>query len=165
MLLTADSGIMAVIIFARVLLVAADNGTTVAIVLALITLVGTLVGNFVAWNKIRSDSRQASEEISQEREKSNIEVAQAVMSQTVTTLNERLKAEGEEHEKKLHTLRETHNYEMRLSKHYHDRDVARLERKIERINEDYQQCQQTCRELREEIELLRNGKDPRGRRP
>ena len=164
MLLTADSGMMAVFLFGRILLVAADNGTTVSIVLALITLVGVLTANFVGWHKIRSDRKVANDQLSQEREKSNIEVAQTVMSQTVTTLNERLRIEAEENEKKLHNLREAHNYEMRLSKHYHDRDVSRLERKIERLNADYRACRETCRELREEVELLRTGKDPRGRK-
>ena len=165
MLLVADTGAtFAIFVAYRTVMLAADNGTTVAIILAFITLVGTLTANFVAWHKIRADSRNASQELTQQREKSNVEVAQAVMAQTVTTLNERLAQESDEYEKEIQRLRETNAYEARVLKHRYERDYARLEQKVEGLIKDYEACQRTNRELRVEItRLQQRGGNSRGR--
>lgn len=130
-------------------MLAIDSGTTVAIVLALFTLIGTIIANIVGWLKIRNDARHASRQLEYERETSNVEVAQTVMTQTVTTLNERLKSEMDLHERRLALLHESHA-----------QDISRLEGKVERLTRLYEGCRERHKKLKQQLHEL--GVKPEG---
>jgi predicted RNase H-like nuclease (RuvC/YqgF family) len=143
-------------------MLAADGGTTLAIILAMFTLVGTLTANIVAWHKIRSDTYLASEKQKDEREVSNVEIAQTVMAQTVTTLNERLQSEGLSNERKLALVQA--EYESKLAKveERHRRDITRLDAKIERLNKSLETCRSTNEELTQRLENFEKEQDRDG---
>lgn len=136
-------------------ILAAETGTTVAIVLALFTCIGTVSANIIAWHKIRSDSTNANIQMKQEQEVSKVEVAQTVMVQTVTTLNERLKNEFDMYESRLASMRAAHDAEIEEIKKDHKRDIDRLERKIERITSDLEDCRTHRIQLVEELNILK----------
>ena len=131
-------------------MVAVDNGTTVALVIAVFTLIGTISANVVAWHKARIDAKNYQQQMSQEHQKSNVEVAQAVMAQTVTTLNDRLKVEFELNEKKINSLEEEHALQILKLNEGHKRDVIRLESKIDRLSAQVEKLKQENERLRRE---------------
>ena len=132
-------------------LFAADSGTTIAIVLALITLLGTVSANLVAWHKIRTDARISTQDMAQEHKRSDVEIAQNVMSQTVVVLNDRLKNIREENDVRMSAMTDLHTREIQFLKLEHTRDIARLERKIDRITNEHTACKDENRRLRVEL--------------
>lgn len=156
MLLFADSGgSFAIFILARVMVLAIDNGATIAIILALITLLGTVSAQVVTWHKIRTDSETANRQMIMEQRRSDVEIAQNVMSQTVIVLNDRLKNEAEAHESRIQMLSKDHDRQIANLKVEHKRDVDRLERKIDRLQKDWAQCKVRNQELTEELAALK----------
>lgn len=146
-------------ITAVTIIMAADAGTNVAIVLACITLVGTLGAHVVAWHKVKTESANVKTQQHLDREKSNVEVAQMVLSQTVTTLNERLQIEAslnkermsamqEQHDRQIQAMKNQHEQEILELKEDHARDMKRLEAKIDRLTEKNAKCTDEINKLK-----------------
>jgi biopolymer transport protein ExbB/TolQ len=138
---------------------AVDNGATIAITLALITLVGTVSAQLVTWHKIRMDSKTTNVQLENEQRRSDVEIAQNVMSQTVVVLNERLKTEHEANEERITALSALHTREIDALKAEHKRDVARLERKIDKITADLASSKLRNEELTAELLSLKNARE------
>lgn len=136
-------------------ILAADHGATIAIVLALITLLGTISAQLVTWHKIRTDAKTASTQFSIDSRRSDVELAQEVMSQTVVVLNDRLKSEGQIHEARITRISALHSKEIEDLKTDHKRDVSRLERKIDRLQADWDSCKARNEELTSELANLK----------
>ena len=134
-----------------VALLATDGGTTAAIVIAVFTLLGTLSANIVTWTKAKNDARNARTQLDQDRKRSNVEVAQNVMSETITILNERLHTESEAADVKLKAMQAAHHVEIESIKTQHKADISRLEKKIARLTEQYEQCKTQNLELIQEL--------------
>ena len=146
-------------IIALTVIFAADAGTNVAIVLASFTLVGTLGAHIVAWHKVKTEAANVKTQQHQEREKSNVEVAQAVLAQTVTTLNERLQIEAslnkermsamqEQHDRQIRAMQNQHEQELTEVKEDHAKDMKRLEAKIERLTAKNAECSEEIQKLK-----------------
>ena len=136
-------------------LIAADNGATIAIALALITLIGTLCAQAVTFHKLRTEAQLTNEQLAQEKRRSDVEIAQNVMSQTVVVLNDRLKSESAAYELRITTLSNQHTREIEVIKAEHKRDVARLERKIDKVTADWDACKVRNQELTDELAALK----------
>lgn len=140
------------------ILFAAENGPTLAIAIALITLVGTVSANLVLWHKTRVESRLAASKLATDQKRSDVEIAQNVLSQTVTMLNERLQSESEAHQAALTAMERQQAREIEIMKSDHTRDITRLDHKINRITAELTECKSRNRALQEELIHLRGGR-------
>lgn len=136
---------------------ASSSGPILGVVLALITLAGTIATCLVTVHKARTEAKIALAQMTTEQKKSDIQMTQEIMSQTVVFLDDRLKIEREDHSREIAELRAEHDKEIAEMKASHARDIDRLEKRIDRVKTDHDSCKARNKELLEENELLRNG--------